>query len=160
MATSYPGRRVIVADNGSTDNSIAYLKEYFPEVELIVLDRNHGFAKGYNEALKQVSADYFVLLNSDVEVQPGWLEPMIALLEQDGKNAACQPKILSFHNRNMFEYAGGAGGWIDEYGYPFARGRVFDTCEEDRGQYPTRDILGQRCGTGHKSQAFPRSRWF
>ena len=141
MATSYPGRRVIVADNGSTDNSIAYLKEYFPEVELIVLDRNHGFAKGYNEALKQVSADYFVLLNSDVEVQPGWLEPMIALLEQDGKNAACQPKILSFHNRNMFEYAGGAGGWIDEYGYPFARGRVFDTCEEDRGQYPTREIF-------------------
>ena len=77
MATSYPGRRIIVADNGSTDDSIAYLKEYFPEVELIVLHQNHGFAKGYNEALKQVSADYYVLLNSDVEVQPGWLEPMI-----------------------------------------------------------------------------------
>ena len=104
-------------------------------MRIIRLTENHGFAKGYNEALKQVTADYYVLLNSDVEVTEGWLEPMVNLLETNKTIAACQPKLLAFHNKNLFEYAGAAGGWIDKYGYPFAKGRVFDVCEEDKGQY-------------------------
>ncbi len=126
---------MVVADNASSDDSIAFLREAFPEVELIILQKNFGFAKGYNEALKQVQADYYVLLNSDVEVTPYWLEPIIALLESDETNAACQPKILSFKNKNFFEYAGACGGWLDAFGYPFAKGRIFDVCEDDKGQY-------------------------
>ncbi|MGB5029880.1 MAG: glycosyltransferase family 2 protein, partial [Chitinophagaceae bacterium] len=91
--------------------------------------------KGYNEALKLVKSDYYVLLNSDVEVQPNWLGPMVDLLESNSKIAACQPKVLSYKNKKMFEYAGAAGGWLDKYGYPFAKGRIFDICEEDNGQY-------------------------
>jgi GT2 family glycosyltransferase len=124
-----------VADNASTDDSIAFLQQHFPQVLLIHLRKNFGFAKGYNEALKQLKEDYYLLLNSDVEVTPGWIDPMIALLEEKETHAACAPKLLDYHKRNFFEYAGGAGGWIDLYGYPFARGRVFDICEEDRGQY-------------------------
>jgi GT2 family glycosyltransferase len=126
---------IVVADNFSSDESIAFLQKNFPSVRIISLTRNWGFAKGYNEALKQVTADYYVILNSDVEVRNNWLEPMIALLENDLSIAACQPKILSYHHQNMFEYAGAAGGWIDKYGYPFSKGRVFEICEEDRGQY-------------------------
>lgn len=96
---------------------------------------NFGFAKGYNEVLKQVKADYYVLLNSDVEVTPGWIEPIVALMEKDKLVAACQPKLLAYNNKAMFEYAGAAGGWLDSLGYPFSRGRVFDVCEEDKGQY-------------------------
>jgi GT2 family glycosyltransferase len=125
----------VVADNASTDDSVIFLEQHFPQVELIRLDKNFGFAKGYNDALRQVDAQYYVLLNSDVEVSAGWLDAIIELLEQDENYAACQPKILAYRNRNLFEYAGGAGGWLDLYGYPFARGRVFDICEEDRGQY-------------------------
>ena len=135
LATSYANYRLVVADNGSTDDSLAFLRSRFPQVELLELDRNYGFAKGYNEALKRVEADYYLLLNSDVEVSSGWLEPMVGLLEQDPKNAACQPKLLAYRNKNAFEYAGGAGGWLDSYGYPFARGRIFDICELDKGQY-------------------------
>lgn len=124
-----------MADNGSTDDSVAYLQQNYPAVRIILLPHNGGFAKGYNDALEQVEADYYVLLNSDVEVQPGWVNPVIALMESDMAIAACQPKILMERNRSLFEYAGGAGGWIDCLGYPFARGRVFDSCEEDRGQY-------------------------
>ena len=126
---------IIVADNGSTDDSLDFLKISFPTVGILRLEKNYGFAKGYNEALKQVKADYYVLLNSDVEVTHNWLNPMAALLNSNSKIAACQPKVLSFHNKKMFEYAGAAGGWIDKYGYPFAKGRVFDVCEEDSGQY-------------------------
>jgi GT2 family glycosyltransferase len=126
---------VIIADNGSTDDSIGFLQLSYPAVRLIRFTENHGFAKGYNEALKQVSAEYYVLLNSDVEVQPGWLQPMVNLLEADKTIAACQPKLLAFHNKQLFEYSGAAGGWLDKYGYPFAKGRVFDICEEDHGQY-------------------------
>ncbi len=126
---------VIVADNGSTDDSITYLKTTFPSISIIQLEKNYGFAKGYNEALRQVNADYFVLLNSDVEVTAKWLEPMVALLQRDDQIAACEPKLLSYVNKKLFEYAGAAGGWIDKYGYPFAKGRVFDICEEDTGQY-------------------------
>lgn len=134
-AATYENFEVIVADNGSTDNSLSFLQLHYPGIRTILFKENYGFAKGYNEALKQVKADYYVLLNSDVEVQPGWLEPMVELLEKDRSIAACQPKILSWHNKKLFEYAGAAGGWLDKYGYPFAKGRVFDICEEDKGQY-------------------------
>lgn len=124
-----------MADNASTDDSIIVLENKFAEVELIKLKKNYGFAKGYNEALKFVKAEYYVLLNSDVEVTSGWLEPILKLFESDSTIGACQPKILSYTNKDSFEYAGASGGWIDKYGYPFARGRVFDHCERDLGQY-------------------------
>ena len=134
-AATYSNYEVIVADNGSNDDSLSFLQMKYPGIRTIQFKENYGFAKGYNEALKQVTADYYVLLNSDVEVKPSWLEPMVELLEKDRSIAACQPKILSWHNKHLFEYAGAAGGWLDEYGYPFAKGRVFDICEEDKGQY-------------------------
>ena len=135
LATRYGNCEIIVADNGSTDNSISWLREQHPGVRVIIMPQNGGFAKGYNDALKQVAADYYVLLNSDVEVQPGWIAPVIEVMESDQLIGACQPKILMEGRRDMFEYAGAAGGWIDFLGYPFARGRVFDVCEEDKGQY-------------------------
>ena len=135
LAGNYTNYEVIVADNGSVDNSVSFLEKNFPGIRLIRFTENYGFAKGYNEALKQVQSDYYCILNSDVEVPPGWLQPMVELLEKDKTIAACQPKLLSYHNKKMFEYAGGAGGWLDKYGYPFARGRVFDISEEDHGQY-------------------------
>ena len=135
MLSTYANTEVIVADNFSTDDSIAFIEKKYPSIRIVRLTQNWGFAKGYNDALKQVKADYLVLLNSDVEVGPGWLEPMVALLENDISIAACQPKIRSWHDKKMFEYAGAAGGWIDKYGYPFCKGRVFEICEEDLGQY-------------------------
>lgn len=135
LATTYSNYRLVVADNGSTDDSLSFIANSFPSVELIVLKKNLGFARGYNEALKGLGAEYCLLLNSDVAVAPGWLEPMISLLSESSNHAACQPKILSYKQNNLFEYAGACGGWIDGYGYPFSRGRVFDICEEDRGQY-------------------------
>lgn len=135
VKTTYGNLKIIVADNASTDDSVDFLKKAFPQVERIVLSQNFGFAKGYNEALQNVQSDYYVLLNSDVEVTPNWLQPIIELLEQDEQYAACQPKVLAYHHKHQFEYAGAAGGWMDAYGYPFARGRVFEVCEEDRGQY-------------------------
>ena len=137
LATTYERYEVIVADNASTDESVHFLAENYPQVRIIFLEKNFGFARGYNEALKHVNADYYLLLNSDVEVTPGWLDPMVALLEQSPDHLACQPKVLSYRDRTRFEYAGAAGGWIDKYGYPFARGRVFDLCEEDEGQFDT-----------------------
>jgi hypothetical protein len=137
LATRYDNFEVVVFDNGSADDSVSFLQHHFPQVKLLLSEKNHGFAKGYNEALKQVQADYFALINSDLQVQPGWLTPIINLLEQDTVYAACQPKLLSFSNKNFFEYAGAAGGWLDSFGYPFARGRVFDITEEDKGQYDT-----------------------
>ncbi len=137
VAATCSNAEIVLADNASTDDSIAFVTQQYPAVHIISLAENFGFAKGYNEALKQVKADYFVLLNSDVEVTPGWIEPVIQLMESDKMIAACQPKILTENNRNVFEYAGAAGGWIDYLGYPFARGRIFDTCEEDKGQYDT-----------------------
>ena len=124
-----------VADNASTDDSIPYLERNHPDVRLITLDRNWGFAEGYNKALKQVEAEYFVLLNSDIEVTQGWLTPIVAFLDKHPDVAACQPKLLSVADRRQFEYAGAAGGFIDRFGYPFCRGRVFDTVEKDNGQY-------------------------
>lgn len=129
------GVEICVADNGSTDNSVAMLRAEFPTVRLLLLDSNRGFAEGYNRALEQVEATYVVLLNSDVEVTPHWLDPLIAYLDDHPEVAACQPKIRSWHRRELFEHAGAAGGFIDRYGYPFCRGRLFASVEEDRGQY-------------------------
>ncbi|HEY8735239.1 MAG TPA: glycosyltransferase family 2 protein [Puia sp.] len=135
MASSYHDMELIVADNASTDDSLQFLRTAFPSVRVIELKRNYGYAGGYNEALKQVTSDYYVLLNSDVEVTRAWIEPVIELMEKDKMIGACQPKILSYHQKDQFEYAGGAGGWLDCLGYPFARGRIFDICEVDTGQY-------------------------
>lgn len=130
-----PGAGIVVADNASTDDSVAVLRESFPAVRLIQLDRNYGFADGYNKALEQVDAEYFLLLNSDVEVTDGWLEPLLSFMERTPDAVACQPKILAYKQKTHFEYAGAAGGFIDRYGYPYCRGRIFDTVEEDKGQY-------------------------
>lgn len=135
MQSDYDNLAVVVADNASTDESVSFLEINFPTVRIIKNKKNEGFAKGYNDALKQVSSDYYILLNSDVEVSRNWILPVISLMESDEKIAACQPKILSYHEKNKFEYAGASGGWIDSYGYPFSRGRVFDFCETDIGQY-------------------------
>lgn len=126
---------VFVADNASTDNSVALLKEKFPSVKRILLDKNWGFAKGYNQALRQINATYYILLNSDIEVSSGWLSPLITWMDAHPETAACQPKLLSIRQRDYFEYAGACGGFIDKYGYPFCRGRVFDVVEKDEGQY-------------------------
>lgn len=126
---------VIVADNKSSDNSIAVLKSTFPSVKLIPLDENYGFAGGYNQALKNIKANYFLLLNSDVEVGPKWIDPLIHFLDQNPSYAACQPKIKDYHDKNKFEYAGASGGFIDSLGYPYCRGRIFNTVEIDNGQY-------------------------
>jgi GT2 family glycosyltransferase len=130
-----PGVRVVVADNASTDGSLEMLAQEFPSVDRIALTKNHGFCRGYNEALAQVTADCFVLLNSDVETTPGWLEPVISHFNANPAVAAAQPKIRSHSRREYFEYAGAAGGFIDWLGYPFCRGRVFDFLEKDEGQY-------------------------
>ena len=126
---------VYVADNASTDDSLTMLKQEFPEVELIVLERNWGFADGYNKALAEIEAEYFVLLNSDIEVTPDWLKPMVAYMDGHLDVAACQPKLRSIFDKHRFEYAGASGGYIDRFGYPFCRGRIFETVEEDSGQY-------------------------
>jgi hypothetical protein len=133
---------VYVADNASTDDSLTLLRQHFPEVKLIVLDKNWGFAEGYNKALREIEAEYYLLLNSDIEVTHHWLTPMIEYLDSHQDVAACQPKLLSIFDRDQFEYAGASGGYLDTYGYPFCRGRVFETVEADNGQYDTlADVL-------------------
>lgn len=124
-----------VADNASDDASVQLLREHFPSVRLIQLDKNYGFAEGYNRTLAQIEAEYYVLLNSDVEVTHHWLTPLVEYMDAYPDVAACQPKLLSEANRDYFEYAGASGGFIDRYGYPFCRGRIFNTVEEDNGQY-------------------------
>lgn len=135
VACSQDEAVVYVADNHSTDDSMAFLAEQFPEVRTITLDQNYGFAGGYNKALKQVEAEYYVLLNSDVEVTQNWLSPLVKYMDEHQEVAACQPKLLSYVDKGKFEYAGAAGGFIDRYGYPFCRGRLFETVEADNGQY-------------------------
>ena len=130
-----PEAEVIVADNCSTDASAQVMREEFPTVRYIQLEKNYGFADGYNRALAQVEAEYFLLLNSDVEVTQGWLAPMLEYMDSHPDVAACQPKLLSYKNKKEFEYAGACGGFIDKYGYPYCRGRIFDTVEKDKGQY-------------------------
>ena len=127
--------RIIVADNGSTDDSVPWLKSSGWKVEILQLTENLGYSGGYNEALKQIDATFFVLLNSDVEVTENWLEPIISLMKEQPEIGAAQPKLLSYHEPDTFEYAGAAGGFIDKYGYPFCRGRIFNDFEKDQGQY-------------------------
>ena len=129
--------RIIVADNGSTDDSVAFLAQHYPAIEIILLERNYGFAEGYSRALEQVDAEFFILLNSDVEVTAGWVEPLVATLTNNRSIAAVAPKLRSYGNRDHFEYAGAAGGYIDILGYPFCRGRILSTLEQDKGQYDT-----------------------
>ena len=129
--------QVVVADNGSTDSSLQLLAERFPSVKVIRFPENYGFAEGYNRALALTDTPYTVLLNSDVAVPQGWLEPLIDAMERDPQLGACQPKIISYRHRSRFEYAGAAGGFIDRNGYPYCRGRIFDVVEEDQGQYDT-----------------------
>ena len=126
---------VYVADNASTDGSIELLRQEFPQCRLIMLEKNWGFAEGYNKALRQVEAEYYLLLNSDIEVTHHWLTPMLSFMDSCPDVAACQPKLLSVADHNRFEYAGACGGFLDRYGYPFCRGRVFETVEPDKGQY-------------------------
>lgn len=129
--------QIIVADNNSSDDSVDFLKNHFPQVSVILNPSNDGFSKGYNTSLRQVNAEYYVLLNSDVEVTENWIEPIVTLLDSNNKIAACQPKILDYNHKSKFEYAGASGGFIDKYGYPFCRGRIFNVLEEDKGQYNT-----------------------
>lgn len=136
LASNYPNLRVVVADNGSTDNSLAFLaQQYNDQIEILDLKENYGFAGGYNQALRQVHSPYYVLLNSDVEVTPNWMRPIIEMMELDPKIGAAQPKILDYHNKTTFEHAGAAGGWMDNWGLPFCRGRILTNCETDNGQY-------------------------
>lgn len=128
---------VVVADNGSTDDSVAFVKENFPSVQILLLDKNYGFAEGYNLALGQLDAEYFLLLNSDVEVTENWLSPLISYMDEHPDVAACQPKIRAFHKKETFEHAGACGGFLDKYAFPFCRGRIFANVEEDKGQYDT-----------------------
>lgn len=130
-----PEAEVIIADNASSDDSLKMLASDFPEIRTIVLDKNYGFADGYNKAFKQVEAEYLLLLNSDVDVPEGWLAPLLDFMESHPEVAACQPKLRAIKDRDSFEYAGAAGGFIDKYGYPFCRGRIFETVEKDLGQY-------------------------
>ncbi|WP_231403195.1 glycosyltransferase family 2 protein [Hymenobacter guriensis] len=129
------GATIVVADNASTDDSVAWLQQHFPAVRLLLHAENLGFCEGYNHALRQLDFRYYVLLNSDVQVTPGWLLPLRELLERDATIAACQPKIRAFNQPEAFEYAGAGGGYLDQLGYPFCRGRLFDTLETDHGQY-------------------------
>lgn len=131
------GVEIVVADNASTDSSLAVVRQEFPGVRTIQMDKNYGFADGYNKALAQVEAEYVVLLNSDVEVTPNWLQPLIAYMDANPKVAACQPKLRSWRNKPSFEYAGACGGFMDRFGYPYCRGRILGTVEEDKGQYDT-----------------------
>ncbi len=126
---------VYVADNGSTDDSLLFLKTNFPNIQVIDNKTNYGYAQGYNIALKSITADYFILLNNDVEVTSNWIEPVIELMQNNKKIAACQPKLLDYNNSKLFEYAGASGGFIDKYCYPFCRGRIFNSLEEDTSQY-------------------------
>ncbi len=126
---------IYIADNASTDSSVNYIKENFPTIKLIILDKNYGFAGGYNSALMQINADYYVLLNSDIEVTQNWIEPIIRVMKNNQSIAACMPKIKSYYKKTHFEYAGAAGGYIDALGYPFCRGRILRNIEKDTGQY-------------------------
>lgn len=135
MRSDWTNLDIIVGDNASSDASVSFLKDSFPSIKIIQNDQNYGFTGGYNRVLQQVEADYYILLNSDIEVTPNWIKPIIEMMEADEKVAAAAPKIKAYHQPTHFEHAGAAGGFIDSYGYPFCRGRIFYEVEEDRGQY-------------------------
>ncbi|MDR1584217.1 MAG: glycosyltransferase family 2 protein [Prevotellaceae bacterium] len=138
--------KLVVADNASTDSSVEWVKANCPQVELILLDKNYGFADGYNKSLEQIDAEYYVLLNSDIEITENWLSPLLNYMDNNPDVAACAPKLRSFNNPEFFEYAGACGGFIDKYGYTFCRGRILDSVEEDKGQYD--DIMHVFWATG------------
>lgn len=133
--TSNDIAEICIIDNHSTDGSVSYLKNDFPKIRLVELDKNYGFAGGYNRGLKEIESEYFLLLNSDIEVPQDWLLPLLNLMENDASIGVCGPKLLNFHDKGRFEYAGASGGYIDKYAYPFCRGRIFEYCETDTGQY-------------------------
>jgi GT2 family glycosyltransferase len=135
VSSVYDNLQIIVGDNASTDDSVAFVTAHYPGIKVILNDQNYGFAEGYRRILDQVTADYFILLNSDVEVPANWIQPVISLMESDPLIAAAQPKIKWQKDKTQFEYAGAAGGYLDMHGYPFCRGRIFDTIETDAGQY-------------------------
>jgi GT2 family glycosyltransferase len=135
LASEYPNVEIVVGDNASSDDSIDFLKSNYPQIRIIQNNQNYGFAEGYNRILARVDAEYLVLLNSDVEVEPNWMMPLIQQMEANERIAVAQPKLLSYRDKTSFEYAGAAGGFIDFLGYPFCRGRIFDTLEKDSGQY-------------------------
>ncbi len=135
VKSTYSNLEIVVADNNSDDDSVAFVKANYPNITIVKNDDNYGYAGGYNHALKKVSADYFVLLNNDIEVTPNWIEPVIEAMEKDRTIAAAQPKMMDYNNRHKFEYAGAGGGYLDVFGYAFCRGRIFETLEEDKGQY-------------------------
>jgi GT2 family glycosyltransferase len=135
LGSTYAHKTIYVADNGSTDDSINFLQKNYPQIHVLQNKKNEGFAAGYNWAMNHVKEDISILLNSDVEVQSDWIEPAIEMFSKNTKLAAVQPKILDFNNRSMFEYAGACGGWLDNFGYPFSRGRIFDSIESDKHQY-------------------------
>ena len=141
LASEYSPLEIYVADNASTDDTIQFMEKMYPLVHLIRIPKNEGFAKGYNIALKQIVADYFILLNQDVEVTRNWIKPVIQLMQRDETIAACQPKLLSYNEKNKFEHAGAAGGYIDRFGYAFCRGRIFDDTETDEGQYDSTEEI-------------------
>lgn len=160
--SSYPNLTIIIGDNGSTDDSINYVQNTFPSIKVIKNKKNYGFAEGYNRVLKDIDADYYVLLNSDVEVTEDWIEPIIAAMEKDNSVAAAQPKILSYTQSDSFEYAGAAGGYIDAYGFPFCRGRIFSHVEKDLGQYNDEVLISWASGAAFfiKSHAWKESEGF
>ncbi len=133
--STFPDVEIVLIDNASEDDSLDFVKQTYPQIKTVELDKNYGFTGGYNKGLRDLTATYFVLLNTDVEVSEGWLQPIIEYLDKHHDVAACQPKILSYNDRKSFEHAGAAGGFIDYLGYPFCRGRMIDSVEEDRGQY-------------------------
>lgn len=157
-ASAYPNFSIYIVDNGSTDDSLDWVKSAYPDIQLVDLKINHGFAKGYNLGLQQIEAPYYVLLNSDVEVTPGWIDPIIELMERDPSVGACQPKIKAFHQKELFEYAGASGGWLDNLGYPFCRGRIFNIIEKDEGQYDNTQEIFWATGAAFfiRSQLFHR----
>ncbi|MEO6150324.1 MAG: glycosyltransferase family 2 protein [Mucilaginibacter sp.] len=135
LASTWQNLAIVLGDNASTDGSVEFVKELYPNINIIQNDANYGFTGGYNRVLAQVEADYYILLNSDIEVEPNWIEPVISLMESDAEIAAAAPKIRSYLQKDKFEHAGAAGGFIDSFGYPFCRGRMFYEIEDDHGQY-------------------------
>lgn len=156
LSSTYPNLEVYIADNASTDDTLLFLQQTYSQVKIISFTQNFGFAKGYNSAISNIREEYIILLNQDVEVVPGWIEPIVDLMSKDNRIAACQPKVLSYSNRNYFEYAGGAGGFMDKYGYTFCRGRIFYTLEVDMGQYE----MNQDIFWGSGAALFLRTRIF
>lgn len=162
ITTTYLPIEFYVIDNASTDDTQQFLQTHYPQIKIIRLKKNEGFAKGYNVGLEQITADYFVLLNQDVEITSGWIDILVQHMQDNPLAAACQPKIRSYHHKTYFEHAGAAGGWIDMLGYPFCKGRIFNHVEEDFGQYDNSDQIFWASGAAMcvRSELFFRMKGF